>query len=311
MRVTSSSYAETLISQLQAQSTRQAALQQQVASGQRIQSADQDPLAMQQVMHLRDDSAGAAQYAENIQTHQEFATTAGDALKSLTKILDRAQELAVRADGTASPDDLKAYGSEVGQLIAQAVDLANSQYSGEYIFAGTKSGVAPFTATTDANGNITGVTYNGSTNVAQSEIAPDALVSSRIVGENSSGSGERGLFADSRFGADLFGHLIELQQNLNSGNSNAIAQTTMPNLRNDEDNVLYHVGDNGALQSRLETSLDDVKNEQLNLENEISRRADTDLPSTIVRLNQTQTSYQATLQSAGSIMNLTLLDFLR
>jgi len=310
MRVTSTSYADTLIAQLQAQSNRQTSLQQQVASGQRIQTAEQDPLAMQQVLSLRDTSAATAQYAENIQTHEEYATVTGDVLKSLTKVLNRVQEIAVRADGTASPDTLKAYGTEVGQLIQQALDLANTQHRGEYILGGTKSGAAPFTSTTDANKNITSVTYSGGTNSAESEIAPGVLVSSRIIGENPSGSGDRGLFADSRFGADLFGHMIALKNQLDSGDLASIAQTTRGALQADEDNVLYHVGDNGALQSRLEASLTHAKDTQLSVDGEISRRADTDLPSTIVKLNQSQTSYQATLQSAGSILNLTLLDFL-
>jgi flagellar hook-associated protein 3 FlgL len=311
MRVTSTSYADNLIAQLQAQSSRQSTLQQQIASGQRIQTADQDPLAMQQVLALRDDTASMTQFSENIKTHQEFATVSGNVLKSLTKILDRAQEIAVRADGTASPKDLQSYGTEVGQLIRQAIDLANTQHRGEYILAGTKSGSAPFTSTTDADGKITSVNYSGAGSTSESEIAPGVLVSSRMVGENSSGSGERGLFADSRFGADLFGHLIALKNQLDSGDVTTIAQTTRADLQKDEDNVLYHVGDNGALQSRLEASLTHNADVQQSIEGELSRKADTDLPSTIVKLNQTQTSYQATLQSAGSILNLTLLDFLR
>ena len=35
------------------------------------------------------------------------------------------------------------------------------------------------------------------------------------------------------------------------------------------------------------------------------------LAQTIVRLNQTQTAYQAALQSAGRIMSSSLLDYLR
>lgn len=311
MRVTSTSYADNLIAQLQAQSSRQSALQQQVASGQRIQTAEQDPLAMQQVLALRDDSASLTQFSENIKTHQEFATISGNVLKSLTKILDRAQEIAIRADGTASLKDLQSYGTEVGQLIRQAVDLANTQHRGEYILGGTKSGSAPFTAASDASGNITAVTYSGSGATSESEIAPGVLVSSRMIGENSSGSGERGLFADSRFGTDLFGHLITLKNQLDAGDVNGIIQQTRGDLQSDEDNVLYHVGDNGALQARLEASLDHNTDIQQSIEGELSRKADTDLPSTIVKLNQTQTSYQATLQSAGSILNLTLLDFLR
>jgi flagellin-like hook-associated protein FlgL len=68
---------------------------------------------------------------------------------------------------------------------------------------------------------------------------------------------------------------------------------------------------NGALQSRLENTLSSAKDENLALEHEISNRADVDLAEAIVRLNQQQTNYQAALQSAGSIMNLSLLNYIR
>ncbi len=310
MRVTTTSYADNLISQIQALAKRQSSLQTQVSTGQRIQTAEEDPLAMQQVLQLRDSSAASAQYANNIQTHQEYASITGDLLKSLTKILDRAQELAVSADGTDSPETLKTYGVEVEQLIKQALEIVNTQHRGEYLLAGTKTDTAPFTAATDSENNITSVSFSGNTTVAQSQIAPALLISSRLVGENNTGSGERGLIADSRFGADFFAHLINLQKQLNTGDLTGVAQSRT-DLKADEDNVFYHVGDNAALQSRLEASLNMTQDNKLNLEGEISRRSDADMASTIVRLNQTQTSYQATLQSAASILNLTLLDYLR
>jgi flagellar hook-associated protein 3 FlgL len=310
MRVTTTSYADNLITHLQALARRQSNLQNQISTNQRIQTAEEDPLAMQQVLNLRDDSAASEQYAANIQTHQEYASVTGDLLKSLTKIIDRAQELAVSADGTDSPDTLAPLATELEQLIQHAVQLVNTQYRGEYLLAGTKSDAAPFTSATDAQGTVTSVAFNGNTSVAASEIAPGLLISSRVAGENNTGSGGRGLLADSRFGADFFAHLITLQKQLSTGDLTNIAQSRTE-LKADEDNIIYHVGDNAALQSRLEASLNTAKDNKLNLEGQISRRAAADLPSTIVRLNQSQTSYQATLQSAASIMNLTLLDFLR
>ncbi|HKX61206.1 MAG TPA: hypothetical protein VJS65_05170 [Verrucomicrobiae bacterium] len=47
------------------------------------------------------------------------------------------------------------------------------------------------------------------------------------------------------------------------------------------------------------------------LEKLVSKEADADLTETIVRLTQTQTAYQAALQSAGRILGSSLLDYLR
>ncbi len=55
MRVTTTSYADNLITHLQALARRQSNLQNQISTNQRIQTAEEDPLAMQQVLNLRDD----------------------------------------------------------------------------------------------------------------------------------------------------------------------------------------------------------------------------------------------------------------
>lgn len=311
MRVTSNNVTEGLIAQLQSLSKRQIGLQGQVASGQRVTDASDDPLAAGQVLGLRDDSASLLQYQKSIGVNQEFATATEGVTSSLQNILSRAQEIAVSVDGLESKKDMQSYAAEVGQLIKKALDDANTKQRGEYILAGTKTDTPPFAATTDASGKITDVTFQGNTTQTQNEIAPGVMVSARVPGANSTGSGERGLYADSRYGADIFAHLITLQSQLENGDSAGIASTTRAQLDSDEENVLYHVANNGALQAHLDSTLRTNKSDKLQVESSISDRADIDMAQTIVKLNQQQTNYQAALQSAGSILNLSLLSYLR
>ncbi|HVK58678.1 MAG TPA: flagellin [Candidatus Kapabacteria bacterium] len=311
MRVTNNSYTDNLISNFHAIARRQIQLQDQIATGQRIQNASDDPFAAQQVLQLRDDSVANAQYQKNIGVHNEFADVTHGVMRNFQKVLDRAQEIAFTVDEIDSPEDLESYATELDSLIKHAVQIANAQHRGEYVLAGTMSNTKPFTATENPNGSVTSVTFNGSSTTAESEISPGVLVSSRVPGENRGGAGERGLIVDSAAGADIFAHLIALRDQLASGDVDTIRTTTRDQLRADEENVLFHMAQNGALQSRLESSLASAKDEAHALESEISSRADVDLPEAIVRLNQQQTNYQAALQSASSIMNLSLLNFIR
>lgn len=310
MRVTSNSFSDSLVNHLQTLMRRQSTLQTQISSGQRVRDASDDPLAAQQVLTLRDDAVANDQYERNIETHKEFATATSSALQSLQKILDRAQEIAFSADDLDSPEALKSMGVEVGELVKQAVGIANSQYKGEYIFAGTKSNEPAVNTTVDGTNKVTAVEFRGNAAQASSEVAPNVLISSRIPGRNSD-AGELGLFSDSRAGADLFGHLITLRDQLLAGDAADIAAKTRGDLKKDEDNVLYHLAGNGALQARLDSMLKLNKGEKLAIENDISQNADIDMSEAIVRLSQQQTAYQATLQSAGAVMNLSLLSFLR
>jgi len=310
MRVTSNSFSDSLINNLQTLARRQASLQNQIASGQRVQDAADDPLAAQEILGLRDDSVATAQYQKNIGVHSEFAQAANGQIQSLQTIFNRAQEIAFTID-IDSPEDLKSYGTEVAELIKEAVDVVNKQHRGEYLFGGTETANPPFVATTDAQNRVQSVAFQGNSTQPSSEIASGVVISSRIPGENLTGTGEAGLVSDSRTGADLFAHLVLLQNQLFSGDAGAIQNTTRGELKKDEENILYHLANNGALQSRLESTLGTAKDDKLSIAGGLSQRTDIDLSETIVRLTQQQTTYQATLQSAGSMLDLNLLSFLR
>lgn len=90
------------------------------------------------------------------------------------------------------------------------------------------------------------MSYNGNANVAETEIENGATLAVDVPGVNSTGSGTRGLVTDSRSGAHLFNHLISLQNNLLAGNTTAIANTDRAALAKDEENLIYHLGGNGA-----------------------------------------------------------------
>lgn len=251
-----------------------------------------------------------AQYKSNISSQQELASVSFNAVKGLKKIVDRAGEIATLADGLKSPQQLSIYGKEVAELVKQALQLTNTKNRGDYIFSGTKTDQQPFTATFDASQNITGVTYQGNTTSAEVEIAEGITLGSQLPGANTTGTGPAGLVTDTRTGADVFAHLISLQQNLASGNSGAIASTDRGALAKDEEQMAYHIGTNGAVQARLETTNAILDQRQLSLEGLVSKETDADLAQTLVHLHETQSAYQAALQSGASMLNRSLLDYL-
>ncbi|HVY68908.1 MAG TPA: flagellin [Verrucomicrobiae bacterium] len=310
MRVTSNTFPTALVNQLTDLNTRQNRLQTQAATGQRLQFPEDDPTAMRRVLDLQNESSSVGQYQNNITQLQQQLTVSYSAMKSLKGISDRASEIATLADGTKSPQDLQTYATELNQLIQQGVDLANSKFGGNFLFGGTKSSAAPYTATLDANGNVTGVAYNGNTQTSQTEIAEGVTFTAQTIGENTSGAGPRGLITDSRVGADLFNHLISLRQHLAVGDTTSIANTDRANLAKDEDNIIFQFGTNGALQSRLDAASSVTSDRSFSIETLVSKEADADLSETLVRLGQTQNAYKAALQSGATILGQSLLDYI-
>ena len=311
MRVTANTFTDSLITQLNQLSVRQNRYQTQAATGQRVQLPEDDPVAMRRVLSLQAEGKSEAQYQNNIARQQELANSSFHAIKGLKAVSDRARELSISADSLKSPGELALYGKEVTELIKQAVQAANSKNRGDSLFAGTKNDQPPFVVTLDGNGVVTGVTYQGNTSIAESEITTGVTLGVQSIGENTSGSGPRGLITDSRSGADLFNHLIAFQNHLLAGDAASVESIDRPSLARDEDNLLYHLGTNGAVQANLEATLSSVKQRGDDVEKLVSREVDADFAQTLLRLSQTQTAYQAALQSAGKVLGTSLLDYLR
>lgn len=311
MRVASTNFPDSFLYQANNLQNAQLNLQTEATTGLKISLPDSNPSGMAEVLNLQTNSSANQQYQTNITNLQTQATSVSTALTSLQAIISKAGEIATSADGVSSPTELSADATQIGELIQQAVALGNTKDSdGNYIFGGTATGAPPFAATTDSSGNVTGVTYSGNSGANQVEISPGVTVTAQVPGENTTGSGAAGLFVNSSTGADLFNHLISLQQDLTSGNTAAIASTDSPNIAKDESNTVSAVAANGVLQSRLQAASSMATQQGNNVTAQISSYTDADLATTLTRLQQTQTAFQAALESSSMVMNLSMVDFM-
>ncbi len=311
MRVSSSAFGESFIYQTNRLQNQQNVLQGEATTGLQFTLPEEDPASMSQALELQADSSENTQYQSNVTQLQNSSTTSYNALNGLQTLISQANTIAESVDGTTSPEELTSDATEVGAIIQQALQLANTQDSnGNYIFGGTNASTPPFAATTDANGNVTGVTYQGNTSLAQAEIAPGVTISAQTLGANTTGSGPRGLITDSRYGADLFNHLISLQNNLSSGNAAAVNSTDIKQLANDENNIAYQVGANGTVQSTLTNNASVGTQQGTNLTAQMSNLTSANLATTLTELQQTQTAYQAALESGVQVMQLSLLNYI-
>jgi flagellar hook-associated protein 3 FlgL len=305
MRIAGTSYGTSMAAQINSLAAQQYKLQNQATTGQKITAPEDDPAGMVQALGLQADGASVAQYAKNISMLQNRSSLVANALQQLQTVSNRIGDLSTQSDGTASPTQLQANATETTQLIKQAVDVMNSMDSdGNYLFGGTASGQPPYVLATDANGAVTGVTYQGNSNVAESEIGQSISVSVDVPGENNSGSGVRGLITDSRYGADFFNHLISFQNDLKAGNTSAIATNDVPALNKDQDNLTYQVAENGAVSARLLASASAATTRQNSLNTSLTNVAGADLTQTITQLTQVQNAYEIAMQTSASFMQM-------
>jgi flagellar hook-associated protein 3 FlgL len=311
MQVSTTSFSNNFLYEIGQLQSQQTTLQSETTTGLSVTLPEDNPAVMNQVLNLQSEASAGTQYQSNIAQVQNTASTSSDALNSLQSLVEQAGEIATGATGVSSSSTLSSDATQVGQLIQQALQIANTQDAqGNYIFGGTDTSAPPFSATTDSSGNVTAVAYNGNTSVAETEIAPGLTVSAQTPGENNTGSGAEGVFADSRTGADLFSHLISLQQDLQSGNTSAISSTETPSLTKDEDNVVTQISGNAVLQSTLQAAGTVAQQQVTNEDSQMSDDTSANLAETLTQLSQTQTAYQAALESGTMIMGLSMMEYL-
>ena len=298
MRIPTNSFSTTLVSQLQNLTGRQAILQNQIATGQRITNPSDDPAAIARVLRLQGEKREIQQFSRNHDRAMNVSQSSFAAIKSLKESSDRAGEIAVLGVGTSGADALAAYAKEADQMIEHTLQTANTKYSGEHLFGGTKSDTAPFAATRDAAGRITGITYNGAAAGAEIRISEGAKLSPFTTG------------AENQKLADFVNNLVSLRDALESGTGAAV-QAVRPSLETSENDFLITLSGIGAKQTRLEADKAQNESRFQELDRLSAAETDVDLPSTVVQLTNAQTAYQAALQSGSKILSMSLLDYIR
>jgi flagellar hook-associated protein 3 FlgL len=186
----------------------------------------------------------------------------------------------------------------VDQLLEQLVQLGNAKLGNDQLFAGTALDTPPFAATRDGDNRVTAVTYGGNM-----ERLPIALSDSAGLSPLASGATNLAI-------GDLMNRLVALRDALNSGDSPALS-ATQRQLIDGEDLVIASLAEHGAVQMRIEINRTQQEALVDNLYALVSEETAADLPETIVRLNRAQTAYQAALQSASGIMQISLLDYIK
>src|SRR4029434_4038677 len=113
-------------------------LQEQVATGRRVNRPSDAPAAMRRVLPLRADLRDLDQFTDNAQLARETDDLGAAALQDASDVMQRARELLGQANNsTTSVDDLAGIGDHVDQLLGQMLGIANTSRAGRYLFAGT------------------------------------------------------------------------------------------------------------------------------------------------------------------------------
>lgn len=150
-----------------------------LSSGLRIQTAADDPVAMNSVVNYKNELRKIEQYSKNIDLAENRLRREESALSMGENLLQQSKEILLKANnGTFTQDERDAYATELKNRIDELVDLANSRDEfGQYIFGGFQTDNPPFTLQPDGS-----VTYNGDGGQRQMQIGESVKVATNHDG---------------------------------------------------------------------------------------------------------------------------------
>jgi len=272
-------------------------LQTEVSTGKKLNAPSDDAVGYRRLQGIVRDGADDQAYAGNITIVQSALSQADTALKSISDEIQRAQELAVKANsGTLSASDRSVVANELDSIVQSLTTLANAKDSrGSSIFAG---GATP-AVTANADGSFS--------------FASDGPTAIPIGASSSAAPGEAAsrLFVDSN-GGNVLSTISALATALRgSGDASSVAGNAADSLSAANSQVAVVQGSLGARAQRVD--IESTRMSDLATDREVTRSAieDTDVTQAITDLQKTMTVLSAAQASFNKLSSLSLFDYMR
>jgi len=150
MRISTAQYFETSAAKYQKNYSDTVKTQAQISSGDRIQSASDDPIGASRLLQLQQQKALLTQYGENMTSLKSSLTTEESVLSGINDSLQKARELAIQGGGSISDEDRRSIANQIGEIEKQVLGMLNTKDSaGEYLLSGSKSSTPPYIQNSD------------------------------------------------------------------------------------------------------------------------------------------------------------------
>ena len=303
-------------------------IQDQISSGLQINYPQDNPAGMVNVLSYKNSTALVTQYNSNVTIANSVGSLASSTISSAMTVVNQANTLAVEmANGTNTPANNQAAAQQVGQIINELTQSADTSYNGQNIFTGDNLNLSSAYTTTTAyytavnsagspvNVNYSVYTYAGTdTNqnyqITQNETVTPSLTADAIFGNDSvQPASPTSPYTPSGLISVLSLFKSELQNNVYQQNSSAIIQ----GIQNGLNTMTSAQATVGTVVQRLNEQQTSYQTVLSNISQLLSQTQDVNVAQAMTNLTQAQNSYQATLEASSNITSLTpmLLQYLK
>lgn len=299
MRISSSMLYEAGVTSLNDQLSQLIKTQQQIATGRRILTPEDDPAGAALALEKEKSLGVVNQYVENISRARSTLSYEETVLSSTSNVVQAARELVVSAgNATLNSENLAALATTLRGHYDELLSLANSQDGqSNYIFSGYQSSTKPFTQATGAG------VYAGDQGQLKIQIS-----ASRQIAISDSG---QEVFGPGVTGSDIFATLETFITALNSGTASATdLETALTQIDTAANKILQLRASIGTRQNELDSAENNNLDAALQHESSLSNIRDLDYARAITDLTRQQTGLEAAQKSFILVQGLSLFNYL-
>jgi len=270
---------------------------EQLATGKSVSVPSDNPAAAAAMVQNTIETGDVDQYTQNVSSVLSTVQTADSALSSVISSLTQAVSLGTEgANGTNSTANQQEIATQVQGILSSVVSQANLSYQGAYVFGGTASTTAPYTADSSS---ASGYTYNGNNDSNSVQVGDDLSVQVNLPGSQ--------IFSNSS--NNVLGALSSLVTALQSGNTSAIGTAT-----NAVSSALSYVSQQrvfyGNAESQLNSQETYLQQETVSLASQATSLVGVNEATAATNLSQAETDNSAALAAAAKVLPDTLLNYL-
>ncbi len=292
MRVTQNLISTQLIKDMNANLERLQALQTKAATSKKFQSASDDPVSARSALTLRSSLESAQAYLDTAQTTDDWMNATETAMAQMETLAGKAVNLALKGISDGNDGNRPLLGEEINGLLQQALETANTQHQGDYLFAGYKTKTQPFALQTGTPPAPDTIAYNGDAGLIQRSLGTGNAVTVNIDG-------------DATF-TPLLTAFITARDALNADDPTAV-QAAVTDLQTALDTEIQARSLNGLRQRQVRTAQTRLEGTQTFLTKQLSQAENADMVETVTLLRQQETAYQTVLEVSRRTMEMVSL----
>lgn len=304
MRISTNTMFQSGISKISQLQSDQAKLQTQIATGRRIQSPSDDPVAAARSLNLQQAQSINAQFSTNRSESKNQLNTQEGTLASISDLLVTTQANLVAAGNQSYSDTERGFiANDLKNTIDQLLSYANTRdASGNYMFSGDQTATQAFVKT------ATGATYQGDTGQHSIQVASDRQLAVSNSGDSVFQAG----------GNDVFKTLTDLVTLLQTPLTTAASATALTtglntlttSLRSSLDNVISIRAATGSKLKELD-GLDTAGDDRsMQYAQNLSDLQDLDYAKALSQVSQQKIILEAAQQTFVKTTGLSLFTYM-